>query len=87
MCMCIDYRVENEVTQKDKYPLLQIADCLDQLSSATVFSKIDLLQGYHQMHLVVAHIPKMSLAAAMDISSGLFFYLALLMPPPLSSAS
>lgn len=40
--MCVDYCVVNKVTQKDKYPLPRISDCLNQLSDMIVFSKIDL---------------------------------------------
>jgi len=40
--MCVDYRSLNEVTIKNKYPLLMTDDLLDQLRGASVFSKIDL---------------------------------------------
>ena len=40
--MCIDYRMLNSVTIKNKYPLLRIDDLFDQLRGASVFSKIDL---------------------------------------------
>jgi hypothetical protein len=40
--MCIDYRSLNDVTIKNKYPLLRIDDLFDQMKAASVFSKIDL---------------------------------------------
>jgi hypothetical protein len=40
--MCVDYHALNEVTVKNKYPLLRINDMFDQLCGACVFSKIDL---------------------------------------------
>jgi hypothetical protein len=40
--LCVDYRVLNEVTVKNKYPLPRIDDLFDQLRGACVFSKIDL---------------------------------------------
>jgi hypothetical protein len=40
--MCVDYRLLNEVTIKNKYLLLRIEDLFDQMKGASVFSKIDL---------------------------------------------
>ena len=37
------------MTVKNKYPLLRISDLMDQLQGAAVFSKIDLISGYHQI--------------------------------------
>jgi hypothetical protein len=39
--LVVDYRSLNEVTFKNKYPLPNINDLLDQLKGAKVFSKID----------------------------------------------
>jgi hypothetical protein len=56
--MCIDYRALNEVIVKNKYPLPRIEDLFDQLRGASVFSKIDLRSGYHQLKIRPADIPK-----------------------------
>jgi hypothetical protein len=56
--MCIDYRSLNEVTVKNKYPLPRIEDLFDQLRGASVFSKIDMRSGYHQLRIRPSDIPK-----------------------------
>ena len=56
--MCVDYRALNNVTVKNGYPLPKIQDCLDQIGSAKVFSKVDLLSGYWQIRVADADIPK-----------------------------
>jgi hypothetical protein len=56
----IDYRALNEVTIKNKYPLPRIEDIFDQLRGASVFSKIDLRSGYHQLWIQPLDILKPS---------------------------
>jgi len=48
---CIDYRQLNTVTRRDVYPLPRIDDCLDAMSSATLFSTFDLRSSYHQVEV------------------------------------
>jgi hypothetical protein len=56
--MCMDYRSLNEVTIKNKYPLPRIENLFDQMKGASVFSKIDLRSGYHQLKIWESDIPK-----------------------------
>jgi hypothetical protein len=56
--MCVDYRSLNEVTIKNKYPLPRIEDLFDQMKGASMFSKIDLRSGYHQLNIQETDIPK-----------------------------
>jgi hypothetical protein len=56
--LCVDYRALNEVTIKNKYPVLRIDDLFDQLRGACVFSKINLRSGYHQLKVQECDIPK-----------------------------
>ncbi|KAL0551605.1 hypothetical protein IC582_010694 [Cucumis melo] len=58
MRLCIDYRELNKVTVKNRYPLPRIDDLFDQLQGATMFSKIDLRSGYHQLRIKDEDVPK-----------------------------
>ncbi|GKA48305.1 putative nucleotidyltransferase, ribonuclease H [Tanacetum coccineum] len=56
--MCIDYRELNKLTVKNRYPLPRIDDLFDQLQGSSVYSKIDLRSGYHQLRVKDEDIPK-----------------------------
>ena len=56
--LCIDYRQLNKLTVKNKYLLPRIDDLFDQLKSASIFSKIDLRSGYHQLRIKDADVHK-----------------------------
>nr|GFC37001.1 putative reverse transcriptase domain-containing protein [Tanacetum cinerariifolium] len=49
--MCSDYRELNKLTVKNRYPLPRIDDLFDQLQGSSVYSKIDLRSGYHQLRV------------------------------------
>ncbi|GKD42464.1 putative reverse transcriptase domain-containing protein, partial [Tanacetum coccineum] len=56
--MCIDYRELNKLTVRKRYPLLRIDDLFNQLQGSSVYSKIDLRSGYHQLRVHEEDIPK-----------------------------
>nr|GEY64098.1 putative reverse transcriptase domain-containing protein [Tanacetum cinerariifolium] len=56
--MCIDYRELNKLTLKNRYPLLRIDDLFDQLQGSSIYSKINLRSGYHQLRVREEDIPK-----------------------------
>ncbi|GJX26021.1 putative reverse transcriptase domain-containing protein [Tanacetum coccineum] len=56
--MCIDYQELNKLTVKNRYPLPRIDDLFDQLQGSSVYSKIDLRSGYHQLRVREEDIPK-----------------------------
>lgn len=49
--MCVDYRMLNEVTIRDQYPLPRIDEIIDELASAKVFSTLDVCKCYYQIEI------------------------------------
>ncbi|MEL6804333.1 MAG: reverse transcriptase family protein, partial [Bacteroidota bacterium] len=68
--VCGDYRRLNNATIDDKYPVKAISDFNANLAGKTIFSKIDLLKGYHQIPVNPADIPK----TAVITPFGLFIF-------------
>ena len=65
---CVDYRLINEKTIKDNFPLPNINDSLDTLSEGTYFSVLDMASGYWQVPVSAEDKPK----TAFVCESGLF---------------
>ncbi|GBG87128.1 hypothetical protein CBR_g44585 [Chara braunii] len=56
--MCIDYRGLNKISRKSTEPLPRIDGLLDMVQGCTVFSKVDLKSGYHQIEMAEEDVYK-----------------------------
>ena len=55
---CGDFCRLNNATTPDRYPVPHIQDFTANLAGAKIFSKIDLVRGYHQIPVHPEDIPK-----------------------------
>ena len=78
---CGDYRRLNQRTSGDAYPIPHVQDFAAGLAGCRVFSKIDLVKGYHQVPVHPTDVPKTAIATPF----GLFEFLR--MPLGLKNAA
>ena len=49
--ICVDMRCANEAIQREKLPIPTVDEVLEEMNGSTVFSKLDMNMGFHQIEL------------------------------------
>ena len=78
--LCVNYRAINAITERDVYPLPLITELHDRIQNATMFTKLDLKNGYNHIRIAAGEEWK----TAFKTKFGLYEYLV--MPFGLSNA-
>jgi hypothetical protein len=67
--LCVDYRKLNAYTVKNRFPMPVFYEIADELSGATIFTKLDHIAGYHQIRIKEGVSIKRPFRRIMDIMS------------------
>ena len=49
--ICVDMRIANSAVERERFPLPNIEETLEEMNGAKIYSKMDLFQGFHQIEL------------------------------------
>lgn len=58
MRMCVDYRILNNNTARNKFPLSDIDQLISRFGKAKVYSKLELMPGYYQVRIADEDVEK-----------------------------
>ena len=81
MRMCVDYRILNNNTARNKFPLPDIDQLISRFGKAKVYSKLELTPGYYQVRIADEDVEKTA------FSTDFGHYEWMVMPAGLTSAS
>ena len=80
MRMCVDYRILNNNTARNKFPLPDIDQLISRFGKAKVYSKLELTPGYYQVRIADEDVEKTA------FSTDFGHYEWMVMPAGLTSA-